>query len=163
VVDRSFDAFVLRRSARLLRTAYLLCGDRGAAEDLVQVALVRVAQRWEAVRGGPDAYTHQVLVNLARDRHRRAGRRVSEQPLHDEDVAVPDAAELIAQRDELAGAVERLPARQREVIVLRYFADLSVEDTAAAIGASPGAVKKHTNRALACLREVLADTGAARW
>jgi RNA polymerase sigma-70 factor (sigma-E family) len=157
--DRSFDEFVLQRSRRLVRTAYLLCGDRGDAEDLVQVALMRVAPRWSRARRAPDAYTHRVLVNLVRDRHRAAGHRVLEQPL---DANVPgaqvaDHAAAVTERDAIVRAVAQLPPRQREVVILRFFADLSVLQTAAAIGASPGAVKTHTSRALFTLRAALIE------
>ena len=157
--DRSFDEFVAQRSTRLLRTAYLLCGDRGDAEDLVQIALMRIARRWDQARRAPDAYTHRVLVNLVRDGHRRARRRVSEQPLdaHDLNAQVGDHAAAVTERDAIVRAVAQLPQRQREVVILRFFADLSVPETAAAIGASAGAVKTHTSRALSTLRAALTD------
>jgi RNA polymerase sigma-70 factor (sigma-E family) len=155
--DSSFDEFVSLRSPRLLRSAYLLTGDRAEAEDLLQVALVRTARRWETAREAPAAYAHRVLLNLVRDRHRRRGRRVIEEPLG-EDVllgAAGDHVEAAVERDALIGALRQLPARQREVLVLRFYADLSVEETAAAIGASAGSVKTHTSRGLATLRAVL--------
>jgi DNA-directed RNA polymerase specialized sigma24 family protein len=70
-----FDRFALRVSSSLLRSAYLLTGDRGHAEDLLQVALWRTARRWHAVQGSPDAYAREVLVNLSRDRRRGLRRR----------------------------------------------------------------------------------------
>src|SRR4051812_21203539 len=76
----AFDEFVSRSSDRLLRTAYLLCGDRGHAEDLVQTALMRTARRWRAARENPDAYARRVLVNLTKDRWRELSRRPSEAP-----------------------------------------------------------------------------------
>jgi RNA polymerase sigma-70 factor (sigma-E family) len=157
--DRSFDEFVAQRSTRLLRTAFLLCGDRGDAEDLLQGALMRVAPRWDRARLAPDAYTHRVLLNLVRDRHRRAGRRVSEQPLdaHEPDAQVVDHAPSVTERDAILRAVAQLPQRQREVVILRFFADLSVSETAAAIGSSAGTVKTHTSRALSTLRGSLTD------
>lgn len=163
-LDRSFDEFVSRGSTRLLRSAYLLCGDRAHAEDLVQITLVRTARRWQAARDAPDAYAHRVLVNLVRDRHRRMGRRVTELPLvaRDERLdAAGDHSDAVADRDAVIGAVKLLAPRQREVVVLRFYADLSVADTASAIGVSEGAVKTHTSRALAQLREVLAETRPA--
>jgi RNA polymerase sigma-70 factor (sigma-E family) len=148
----------------LLRSAYLLTGDRANAEDLLQVALVRTARRWEQAREAPDAYAHRVLINLLHDRHRRLTRRVIESPLGDYDDArrsVADHAEAVVDRDAMIRAVKLLAPRQREVVVLRYFADLSVAETAAAIGSSQGSVKTHTSRALARLREVLADGSEA--
>lgn len=159
-LDPSFDEFVSRGSARLLRSAYLLTGDRAHAEDLLQTTLVRTARRWQTARAAPDAYAHRVLVNLLRDRHRRMGRRVTELPLAARDErlgAARDHSDAVVDRDAIIGAVKLLAPRQREVVVLRFYADLSVADTAAAIGASEGAVKTHTSRALARLREVLAD------
>ena len=156
----SFDEFVLRGSARLLRSAYLMTGDRGYAEDLLQVALVRTARHWERARDAPAAYSHRVLINLMRDRHRRLARRAIEQPLDVYDAAgrsVVDHAEPAIDHDAIIRAVKLLSPRQREVVVLRFFADLSVSETAEASGSSPGTVKTHTSRALARLRELLAD------
>jgi RNA polymerase sigma-70 factor (sigma-E family) len=159
-VDASFDEFVSRGSVRLLRSAYLLTGDRAQAEDLLQVALVRTARRWQVARGAPDAYAYRVLVNLVRDHRRWLSRHVAEQPLEDYDGAswgAGDALAEVLERDAMIRAVKRLAPRQREVLVLRFFADLSVAETAAVIGSSQGTVKTHTSRALARLREVLAD------
>jgi RNA polymerase sigma-70 factor (sigma-E family) len=159
-LDASFDAFVSRGSATLLRSAYLLTGDRGHAEDLLQASLIATARRWESARYAPAAYAHRVLINMLHDRRRRLARQVPEQPLdesRDADGAGPDETHAVLDRDALIGAVKLLPRRQREVLVLRFFADLSVSETAAAIGTSDGSVETHTSRALAKLREVLAD------
>jgi RNA polymerase sigma-70 factor (sigma-E family) len=159
--DPSFDEFVATGSAPLLRSAYLLTGDREHSEDLLQVTLVRTARRWDVARHSPHAYAHRVLVNLLHDRHRTLSRRVTEQPLDDFDGRLSPVADGVQARiDRLAiiSAVRGLPARQREVLVLRFFADLSVSETAAAIGASEGTVKTHTSRALTALREALTDT-----
>src|SRR5213080_3905416 len=135
-VDPSFDAFVADRSTALLRTAYLLTGDRGYAEDLLQTALLRVFRHWSRAREAPEAYARQVLVNLSRDRLRRMFRRPRE-------VALPADPELLRGNDSgIDRAIERrvmvwalaeLPVRQREVLVLRFFADLTVEQTATAL------------------------------
>lgn len=159
-LDRSFDEFVANGSARLLRSAYLLTGDRDASEDLVQVTLVRTARRWDVARQSPHAYAYAVLVNLLHDRQRNLSRRFTEQRLEDfDDRLSPVEDGTVARVDRMAiiSAVRGLPARQREVVVLRFFADLSVADTAAAISASEGTVKTHTSRALAALRDVLVD------
>jgi RNA polymerase sigma-70 factor (sigma-E family) len=144
----------------LLRSAYLLTGDRADAEDLLQLTLVRTARRWEAAREAPEAYTHRVLMNLLHDRRRGMSRRVTEQPFDDHTAALRtagDHAAAVDERDAIIRAVKLLPPRQREVVVLRFYADLSVSETAAAISASQGSVKTHTSRALARLREALAD------
>jgi len=111
-------------------------------------------------RDSPHAYAHRVLVNLLHDRRRNLSRRASEQPLDTFDEQrdrVFDGADALVDRIMLASAVRRLPPRQREVVVLRFFADLSVVETAAAIGASEGTVKSHTSRALKSLRGALTD------
>jgi RNA polymerase sigma-70 factor (sigma-E family) len=149
----AFEAFTRRSSDRLLRTALLLCGDHGHAEDLVQTALLRTARRWSAARRDPDAYARRVVVNLARDRWRLLRRRFGEAPL-EIDVAVP-VTDGLADRELLLAAVRQLPPGQRAVLVLRYFDDLSVADTAAALGCSTGTVKSQTARALDRLRAAL--------
>ncbi len=158
--DPSFDEFVTVGSARLLRSAYLLTGDRDASEDLLQVTLVRTARRWDVARESPHAYAHRVLVNLLHDRRRNLSRRVTEQRLddsHDRLRPVVDGTQARVNRIAIISAVRSLPARQRDVVVLRFFADLSVSETARAIGASEGTVKTHTRRALASLRDALTD------
>ena len=156
-----FEEFVRAGSTRLLRTAYLLTGDRLEAEDLLQMTLMRVARHWGAARAAPGPYANRVLVNLSRDRARRARRRVVETGWEELEV-VPaqddDLAEQIARRALLIAALAQLPGRQREVLVLRFYADLSVEDAAVATGASPGTVKSHTSRGLSRLRELLAES-----
>ena len=159
-LDASFDEFVASGSPRLLRSAYLLTGDRGHSEDLLQVALVRVARRWDVARDAPHAYAHRVLVNLLHDRRRHLSRRVKEQPLggHDDrHRPVADGTEGLVDRIAIIDALRGLPLRQREVVVLRFFADLSVSETAAAIGSSEGTVKTDTSRALLALRGVLTE------
>lgn len=161
--EHSFESFAASCSTRLLRAAYLLCGDRQTAEDLLQMTMVRTARRWSAARTSPEAYARTVLVNLARDHARRGRRRVGEVlgdgegSVGDERRLVADPADLVASRDAVLGALSGLPQRQREVIVLRFYADLSVTDTAAAIGASNGTVMSYTSRALAHLRQLLGD------
>jgi RNA polymerase sigma-70 factor (sigma-E family) len=149
----AFDAFVASSSDRLLRTAYLMCGDRGHAEDLVQTALMRTARQWRRAHEAPEPYARQVVVNLAKDRWRQLGRRPSETPL-EIDVAEPDA-DALGDRDVLLRAVRGLAPGQRAVLVLRYFDDLDVEATAAALGCTTGTVKSQTSRALDNLRAVL--------
>lgn len=150
--DPDFERFVVDRSTALLRTAVLLIGDRGHAEDLLQTALLRTALRWRQARDHPEAYVRRVLINLARDHWRRSRRRVAEDSL-DAFRAVPsngrDIADGVAARDALRCALAALPQRQREVVVLRFVEDLSVAETAAALRTSEGTVKSHTSRAMA--------------
>lgn len=159
-VDPTFEAFVENRSTALLRYAYLLTGDRGHAEDLLQTALLRAGRRWSQAREAPEAYVRQVLLNLSRDRIRSLFRRPREAPMPpdpDSLRAVDAGYEQVAERRVVVRALAQLPTRQRQVIVLRFFEDLSVEQTAELLGCSTGTVKSYTSRALSRLRELLAD------
>lgn len=153
---RAFEDFAHRSSSQLARTAFLLCGDRGHAEDMAQTALLKTARHWSTARGHPEAYARKVLVNLARDRWRALKRRPRESPMTaDIDAASRSATDVFDERDELLEAVRRLPTGQRTVLVLRFFEDLTIEDTAAALGCTPGTVKSQTSRAIAALRTIL--------
>lgn len=159
-VDPSFEAFVECRSTALLRSAYLLTGDHGHAEDLLQTALLRTARHWSRARAAPEAYARQVLLNLSRDRIRRLFRRPREAPMPpDPDGlrAVDAGYDQVTDRRVVVQALAELPTRQRQVIVLRFFEDLSVEQTAELLGFSAGTVKSYTSRALARLRQLLAN------
>ena len=154
--QRAFEMFVAASSDRLLRTAYLLCGDRGHAEDLVQTALLRTARRWRTARQQPEAYARRVVVNLAKDRWRTLARRPRETAIEEDVALVEDDGTL--DRDELLRAARQLPPGQRAVLVLRFFDDLSVEETAATLGCSTGTVKSQTSRALENLRAAIVPT-----
>jgi RNA polymerase sigma-70 factor (sigma-E family) len=164
-IDTGFEAFVAERSAGLLRTAYLLTLDLGHAEDLLQTALLRTARHWAQARAAPDAYVRQVLVNLSRDRWRLLRRRPTEAPLtldlHDGRHG-DGPADQVADRRVVAQALAALPVRQRQVIVLRFFEDLPVAETARLLGFSEGTVKSYTSRALSRLRELLAEGDALK-
>lgn len=153
-----FDDFVRTRSAPLLRVAYLLTGDRHAAEDLLQDVLEQVYVRWRRVRTSPEAYARRALVNRAANRWRRRARR-PESALGDLDPATPDATDDVGLREAVVAALRTVPPRQRAAVVLRYLEDLSVAETAAALDCSEGAVKSHTSRGLAKLRDALAGSG----
>ncbi|MEV4537574.1 SigE family RNA polymerase sigma factor [Asanoa sp. NPDC049518] len=159
-VDPTFEAFVERESTALLRIAYLLTNDRGHAEDLLQVALLRTARRWASARDSPEAYVRKILLNLSRDRVRWLMRRVRERPLapsHDGVAAIASHDHRVTERRQVLEALAQLPVRQRQVVVLRYFEDRSVEQTSELLDMPPGTVKSYTSRALARLRELLAD------
>lgn len=160
--DASFEAFVAGASGRLFTMALLLTGLRRAeAEDLLQDALERAYRRWRRITrtGVPEPYVRQVMVNAAVDQWRR-GRRRPEQPLPAENgMATADHAAALADRDLLLRALAELPARQRAVLVLRYFADLTEEQTAATLGCSVGTVKSQASRGLARLRQITAAPG----
>jgi RNA polymerase sigma-70 factor (sigma-E family) len=149
----SFDAFVAARYASLVRAAYLLTGDRGHAEDLVQSALLRAYPAWG--RGGPEhpeAYVRTVMVRLAlrwRNRRWRGEVPTAELPdLPDLPLRERDGADPGPVRD----ALRALPVDQRAVLVLRFYEQLSVEETAAVLRIRPGTVRSRTSRALAALR-----------
>lgn len=151
----AFRDYVAGRSSRLLKTAWLLTGDWHLAEDLLQTALAKTSlawhriERWESV----DAYVRRALVTTYATWWRRKWR--GEAPTVDlpESVDARDAYNEIDLRESVRQALVQLPARQRAVVVLRYFEDLSEADTAAALGCSVGAVKSHSSRALARLRQ----------
>ena len=154
------EAFVASRTPALLRSAYLLTGDAALAEDLVQAALAKVAPRWNRVvgRGDPEAYVRTVLyrehVSLWR-RHR--GREVLAVDGVLPDVGAGDPSERVVERVSLAALLDRLPRRQRAVVVLRYYEDLSESAAAVVLGCSVGTVRSQTAKALARLRDMAPD------
>ncbi|WP_432574826.1 SigE family RNA polymerase sigma factor [Kineococcus sp. SYSU DK005] len=164
-MEGSFEEFVTTSGDRLLRTALLLTGERGAAEDLLQDVLERVYVRWRSVQD-PQAYARTAMTRAVTDRWRRAGRRPREVPLHERhDRAVPDGAADRAARADVLARLRLLPPRQRAVIVLRYFEDWSEERIAEELDVSRGTVKSQAAKGLARLREL---TGAdeeemSRW
>ncbi|UXY26835.1 SigE family RNA polymerase sigma factor [Streptomyces sp. HUAS TT20] len=150
---KSFREFVAGRSTALLRTAVLLTGgDRHAAEDLLQNALVKAAGRWQRI-DEPEAYVRQILYRQQVSRWRLKWRRrevtVAEPP---EAGHAPDGSNAAELRLVLRAALSRLTARQRTVLVLRYFEDLPEADVARILGCSVGTVRSTTHRSLARLR-----------
>jgi RNA polymerase sigma-70 factor (sigma-E family) len=154
--DAAFTAFVRARGRSLARSAFLIAGDVCRAEDVLQTALAETYLRWETLRhpGAAEAYVRRVIVTVNAGWWRRRWRdEVPHEVLPDR--AVPDQAHEIVDRQVLMTALRELSARQRAVIVLRYFDDLSERDTADALGCSSGSVKRHTSRALERLRELI--------
>ncbi|MET8687469.1 SigE family RNA polymerase sigma factor [Streptomyces sp. NPDC004732] len=151
-----FEEFVAAAGPRLLRVAWLLTGDAHLAEDLLQTALAKVWPKWHRIAGEhPEAYVRKVLVTTHTSWWRRHWR--GEVP-HGELPERPgsfDTYEGVDLEQSLAVAVRALPARQRAVVVLRYFEDLSVAETAGILGCAPGTVKSQAAKALRTLREVL--------
>ena len=161
--DAEFQSFVVGRWPRLLRTAFLLTGEQHAAEDLVQSTLERAYAAWRRVGAAddPDAYVRRVMINAHARRHRR---RLKEflAPKDDSGLTheLPDADDRIARADDrgaLLTVLAALPVRQREAVVLRYWEDRSVEETARAMNASSAAVRTRCVRALGRLRELLGE------
>ena len=160
VDDADFTAFVAGASRRLLRSAYLITGDVGAAEDLLQTALERAYRRWSYCRrqGTPEAYVRRIIVNAATDGWRRE-QVLRNVRLSDAQVPALDDARLesLPVREALMARLRELPVGQRAVLVLRYFDDLTEAETARTLGCSVGTVKSQHARAMARLRQVLPD------
>lgn len=149
-----FVEFATAHAARLRRTAYLLCGDWYTAQDLTQTALAKLFVAWERVNKSDSvaAYAQRTLVNayLSHKRRRSSGEAPTE-TLPDSAVAAATPELAIVLRSALAG----LSPKARAVVVLRYWADLSVDETAAMLGMSSSAVKAQSMRALEQLRTAL--------
>jgi RNA polymerase sigma-70 factor (sigma-E family) len=154
-MDREdFDAFVRARSRPLLQAAWLLTGDWPAAEDLLQSALVKVYLSWGRIRreGNADAYARRVLVTTYITGWRRRWRsEVPSETLPDQ-VAWRDQFAASDLRHVVVHALRQLPRRQRAVVVLRYYCDLSEREVAEALGCSEGTVKSQAAKGLAALR-----------
>jgi len=162
-VDEEFREFVAARSAALLRTAYLLAGDWATAEDLLQTALTKTYLAWKRLGEieAVEPYARRVLINTATSwwRRRWHGERptevLPERP-------APDQIEEQLERDRLWRHVRTLPVRQRAVLVLRFYEDMSEAQTAAMLDISPGTVKSQTSRALNTLRRRLGAEAEAQ-
>jgi RNA polymerase sigma-70 factor (sigma-E family) len=153
--EAGFREFVAARLPRLARVAYLLTGSHHAAQDLVQSVLIKVAKHWPraAQLDEPDAYLRRAVYHEHVSSWRRHRRElpVAQTPAH---AGPADEAEAAVRRMVLRQALARLTPRQRAVIVLRYFEDLSEQDTAETLGCSVGTVKSQTHHALARLRSL---------
>ncbi|WP_338087940.1 SigE family RNA polymerase sigma factor [Nocardioides lijunqiniae] len=146
-----FDEFVSARSTALLRTAYLLTHDHSLAEDLLQTALSKAWFSWSRIDGSPEPYVRRILVNTYATWWRRKWNgelATDELP----ERAHSDASDAVSAGHDLWQAMERLPRRQRAVVVLRYFEDLSEAQTADLMSCSVGTVKSQLSKALAKLR-----------
>jgi len=157
-IDADFVAYYTARGGVLRSTAYLLCGDWHLAEDLTQTTFTKLYRAWHRIQRHEvlDQYARRVLLRVFLDERRRPWRR--------EFATVPDspALDVVAPSDGmpderllLTTALLRLPPRHRAVLVLRFWADQSVEQVADILGCSPGTVKSQTSRGLANLREAL--------
>jgi RNA polymerase sigma-70 factor (sigma-E family) len=157
--DEEFDAFMRGRWPAMVRLGYALTGDVGHAEDLAQAAFARAYASWSRVRraGDPDAYVRRIVINEHRGRFRKhrvaeelrgdLGDTVGGQPIDDQ-----QEHQALDDRRALLDALRALGPRQRAVVVLRYWLDLSEAETAAALNCSVGTVKSQASRALAALR-----------
>lgn len=161
--EQAFWQFVASRRHQLVRTAYLLSGDHGHAEDFVQDALIRAHRNWRRIERAdqPEVYVRRIIVNLANSWWRRALRHrthLAWQPPDHPDGHDGHAA--VDREDELWRALAMLPAGMRTVIVLRYFEELTETETAALLGKSLGTVKSQASRGLVRMRELLSEARA---
>ena len=157
--DEDFRQFVVAQIDGLRRLAYLTCGNWQAADDAVSTGLTKLYLAWRKVNT-PHWYARRVVVNAAIDEVRRPWRR--EQVAEPEflDRSVPDPTAELAERARIQQALLKIPPGQRKVLLLRFYEDLSVEDTAEILGKSTGTIKSQTARGLAALHRVL---GEAPW
>lgn len=149
--DEQLQQLLDTRWNSLVRFGYLLTGDPGHAEDLVQQALEKCWPRWSKITGSPESYLEATMANLSVSRWRR--KRFTEVELGAEhDRATPEAASGPAEHDEVWRELRALPPRMRAMVVLRFVEDLSEAQTAKALHCSVGSVKSQSSRALARLR-----------
>jgi RNA polymerase sigma-70 factor (sigma-E family) len=159
--EDAFRAFVTARSPALLRSAYLLVGDRSKAEDLLQVTLLKAYQQWRRIKdpAAAEGYVRRAMVNTATSWWR--GRPYRERPV--------DTLPERGGSDEIAARIEQdamwqhlqsLPVKQRAVLVLRYYEGMSEAEIADALNISRGTVKSHASRALGSLRRQFQDEDA---
>jgi RNA polymerase sigma-70 factor (sigma-E family) len=156
--DAALTALYTAHYRQLVRLAALLLDDIGTSEEVVQDAYVKMHGSWRRIRD-PDAaigYLRTTVVNLARSRLRRrlVAQKHAPKPMPDAPSAEHGAMEQL-ERDRVIRALRQLPARQRETLVLRYYADMSEAQIAEMMGISPGAVKSHASRGMAALRTCL--------
>ncbi|MEU4823935.1 SigE family RNA polymerase sigma factor [Actinomadura citrea] len=155
--DESFVEFVAARGDALLRTAALMCGARQDAEDILQTALEKAYRQWGRLEAGsdPEPYVRRILVNLVISRSRRwkVLREIHMARLPETPAESPNHS--VELRGTLMDELRKLGPRQRAVLVLRFWEDLSEAETAQALGCSVGTVKSQASRGLARLRERL--------
>lgn len=153
------ERFLAERGEPLLRTAVLLAGGREAGEDLLQGALERMLRHWRRIEGDPEGYLRRTLHNLAADgwRRQRTRRNLLRLLTPAAEAATGDVMAEVDLRDALVRLLAQLPARQRSVLVLRYFEQLSEAEAARVLGCSAGTVKSAASRGLARLRELAAS------
>jgi RNA polymerase sigma-70 factor (sigma-E family) len=158
--DDEYVEFVSHAMRELRRTAYLLCGDWHRAEDATQDALIRLYRRWPKVerREGLLPYARRTLLRILVDQSRRPWRREVSVEVTPDD-ALPGPIAAVDDRIVLVNALARVPPRRRACIVLRYLDELSVRETADALGCSEGTVKSQTARGLDDLRGALDEAG----
>jgi len=159
-VDDEFRRFAVAFAPTLLRGAYFLLHDLDLAQDAVQITMFQTSRHWERAKAAPEAYSRRVLINVCREDWRRRARRpqevsASEQPSEPPAVSFTDR---VQQRQALDQALGALLSPQREILVLRFFFDLSVAQTAELLQIAEGTVKSATHRGLDQLRDILSPS-----
>jgi RNA polymerase sigma-70 factor (sigma-E family) len=149
----TFEEFSRRQLPPLLRFAKVLCGDRGLAEDVVQEVLARAYDRWDriSILDQPEIYVRRMIVNEFLSWRRKWARVIPFANVPEAEAA-PDVSELVTDRDALVAELGKLPRRQRAVIVLRFYGELTDAEIATELGCSTGTVRSHASRGLATLR-----------
>lgn len=155
--DPAYTEFVLSRQGRLRRAAYLMCGDADQAEDLLQEALIALADRWEKVEH-PDAFVRTVIYRQRVSWWRRTRRELTVDHLPER--GQDDGADRRAREAEVHDVLRTLPPRQRAALVLRYFEDLTEAQAAEVMGVAVGTVKSLSHQAIARMRTELAAHAA---
>lgn len=159
--DAEYVEFVAAQQDRLRRTAFLMTGDWGLADDVTQEALIKLYVAWPRIEraGGLASYARSAVVSVAIDMARKRNRR-PEAALEDHhDPGLDDGSSARAERGMVVAALRMVPPRQRACIVLRYFEDMTVAETAAALRCSEGNVKSQTAHGIATLRRELVAQG----
>jgi RNA polymerase sigma-70 factor (sigma-E family) len=152
--EEEFRLFVAARLDSLRGLAYLTCGDWQLAEDAVSTSLAKLYARWHRVES-PERYASRVVVRAALDEVRRPWRRERTAGHDLPDTPQPDRSDAITESKRIRQARRRLPAAQRAVLALRFYADFTVEETAQALRRSAGTVTSQTARGLAAMRRLL--------
>lgn len=157
--EAEYAAFFAASWPRLFRTTYAVAGDRQLTEDALQTAFAHAWASWAKVAAADDrlAYVRRMAVNAALARHRKSSSRRERAVAVVPDAGRPSGEDAFLSTDETWQAVKELPPRQRAVVVLRYYEDLTEQEIADVLGCRPGTVKSQASAALASLRDRLGD------
>jgi RNA polymerase sigma-70 factor (sigma-E family) len=155
----TFEEWFGAQLPRLLRFTTVLCGGPDPAEEVLQDVAIKALRRWDSLKEleYPEAYLRRMIVNEHLSWRRKWSRLVPQAELREPGTPTPDFADQHADRAELAGELDKLPRRQKAVLVLRYFEGLPDAEIAELLGCRPSTVRSHTARALAALRVELVD------
>ena len=155
--DDDFREFMAAQIDDLRRLAFLACGDWHSAEDAVSIGLTKLYLSWRKVTN-PYWYARRIVMNAAIDQARKPWRRERVAEAEHLDRSVADTVDELTERDRMQRALLKVPAKQRTVLLLRFYEDLSVEDVAEILNRSTGTIKSQTARGLTALRAALDET-----